>query len=189
MITRRRRKRQRPGGYRGNEQGQSLVEASITLIFLLLLVIAIFEMAQVFSTYLVLVNSVRDGAIYAASHAKANQLPQDVEMLQRDPTYQPNTYCTNPNNPSLQHLNAYCERVKQGILIRGLDPQGAYLTILDPVFVPTTKNTAGFTILVGAEYRLTTLFTSSISLPLLGRMGLPSQYTVSYTMEVDPTAW
>ncbi len=185
----RRGSRHHPRKQRDRERGQSLVEASITLVFLLLLVIAIFEMAQVFSTYLVLVNSVRDGAIYAASHAKSNQLPQDVETLKRQPNYQPNTYCSNPTNPSLGHLNTYCERIKQGILIRGLDPQGAYLTILDPVFVPTTKNAAGFTILVGAEYRLTTLFTSSISLPLLGRMGLPSQYTVSYTMEVDPTAW
>ena len=177
------------GGQRTGERGQSLVEASITLVFLLLLTIAIFEMAQVFSAYLVLVNSVRDGAIYAASHSRSDQLQREVQDLRSRPGYQPNTYCSNPNNPTYTHLNAYCERVKQGVLIRGLDPAAAYLTVLDPIFEPSSKNAAGFVVIVGAEYRFTTLFTSSISLPLLGRMGLPSQYTVSYTMKVDPTAW
>lgn len=172
-----------------NERGQSLVEASITLIFLLLLVIAIFEFGQVLSAYITLTNSVRDGAVYAASHARNDQLRGEVRDLQSRAGYQQNTYCSNPNNPSYVHLNVYCERVKQGILIRGLDPAPAYLTILDPIFQPSSQNAAGFTILVGAEYRVTTLFTSSISMPLLGRMGLPSQYTISYTMEVDPTTW
>lgn len=49
-----------------NEQGQALLEMTFGTIFLLLIVLIIFEMAMLFYSYIALLNASREGAVYAS---------------------------------------------------------------------------------------------------------------------------
>lgn len=127
----------------------------LATIFILLLILAIFEMGQVFTSYLVITSSVREGAIYASKFNDAG----DVDMAE------------------------YRARIRRGLDKRGVD--SSQLTIHDPQFdTPTSDN-----ITVKVDYKLSTLFSSSISLPYFGRMGLPSTYAMSYDMIVQERTW
>ena len=50
------------------EQGQGLVEAAVSLLFLLLIIVVTFEMLFVFLSYISLTNAAAQGAIQAAGH-------------------------------------------------------------------------------------------------------------------------
>jgi hypothetical protein len=157
-----------------DERGQGLVEAAVAIAFLLMLVIGIFEVGQVFSAYIVLVNSVRDGALYASANPDL-----------RNQVSESNCHAQGLTQEAYPNLYAYCERVKLGIITRRLDPDDQYLTIMNPIYEPLNGSPNRYRITVGAEYRLSTLFTSSISMPFFGRLGLPSSYTLSYKMVVE----
>ena len=50
------------------EAGQGLVEASVAFLFLLTILLVMFEMVIVFTSYITLLNAVNQGAVYAAGH-------------------------------------------------------------------------------------------------------------------------
>lgn len=50
------------------EEGQALLEMTFGTIFLLLIVLIIFEMAMLFYSYIALLNASREGAVYASLH-------------------------------------------------------------------------------------------------------------------------
>jgi len=50
------------------EKGQALLEMTVGTIFLLLIVLIIFEMAMLFYSYISLLNASREGAVYASLH-------------------------------------------------------------------------------------------------------------------------
>ncbi len=158
-------------------RGQSLVEIAVTLPFLVALVIAVVEMGIIFTSYLSLVNATREGAIFASMYPEL----------------------TNPANDSKPYGSGntlwgeYTKRVADEILVvvgeplrEGLLLNESVLTIDRPTLGPTSTDcpTAleiGCPITVTTHYRVRT-FTSDMSLPYFGRLGLPSLYQVDYSM-------
>lgn len=51
------------------EEGQSMLEMTIGLVFLLIVVLILFEMAMLFYSYIAVLNASREGAVYASAHA------------------------------------------------------------------------------------------------------------------------
>lgn len=136
--------------------GQSIVEVAVVVPFLLLMLLALFEMGQVFTAYIALINAAREGCTFAA-------LYPDVS----DPVAAP---------LDSQLYKDYVERVKGEAVAAGL--QTSFLVIERPV-APVIDATLPITVTL--HYRLTT-FSSTMSMPLLGRMGLPPFYQINYSM-------
>ncbi|RME13793.1 MAG: pilus assembly protein [Ardenticatenia bacterium] len=155
------------------ERGQSLVETSLTLIFLLVMLLAAFEMARVFTTYLTLVSSTRHGALYLVD--KQSMLNEVGRSHCQDPEL---------NQSETPTLYEFCRRIIESAQTKGLDP--ARLVISDPVY--TDIGNGRYEIFVSVTYALDDLFTSTMSFPIIGRMGLPSSYQIRYNMTVE-TVW
>ncbi len=72
------RLRRRPGRRSDRkEQGQALLEMTFGTVFLLLIVLIIFEMAMLFYSYIALLNASREGAVYASLNP--NMAPGSAE--------------------------------------------------------------------------------------------------------------
>lgn len=176
-----------------DERGQSLVEASLTLIFLLLLIIAGFELAQVFSHYSALTNATREGALYASSAGEELRLELCAKAsldCDGDPNTQSSTFVCHDtnldqNDPTEDALYEYCDRIRRTIVVRNIDPDPLFLTIGNPHYEQISTDPDRYKISVQVRYELETLFSSTIELPVLGRMGLPRTYPISYTMVVE----
>ncbi|MBI5653910.1 MAG: pilus assembly protein [Chloroflexi bacterium] len=126
--------------------------------FLLFLVLALYEMAQVFTAYIALVNAAREGAVFASLNSELSdpvKVPSD-NQLYKD----------------------YTDRVKQEILALELNPQ--YLTVSRPVSATVAPSTRP-SITVTLGYQLQT-FVGTVAVPFFGRMGLPSTYGLSYSV-------
>ena len=54
------------------EEGQSMLEMTIGAIFLLIIVLILFEMAMLFYSYIAVLNASREGAVYASAHPDMN---------------------------------------------------------------------------------------------------------------------
>lgn len=54
------------------EEGQSMLEMTIGVIFLLIIVLILFEMAMLFHSYIAVLNASREGAVYASAHPDMN---------------------------------------------------------------------------------------------------------------------
>ncbi len=143
----------------GNEQGQSLVEMAVIVPFLLILLVAVLELSQAFVVYIGLVNSTREGAAYASLYPEVKD-------------------CANPPEDDTSSISdkcvSYSERIKAEIVVLNLDV--TQLNITRPSAPDVYANCP---ITVTLSYTLTT-FSSSISLPLVGRLGLPSSYQLRY---------
>jgi hypothetical protein len=50
------------------EEGQSMLEMTVGAIFLLIIVLILFEMAMLFYSYIAVLNASREGAVYASAH-------------------------------------------------------------------------------------------------------------------------
>ena len=153
----------------GNEQGQSLVEMAVIVPFLAILIIAAIEMAQVFTVYIALINATRAGAAYASLYPEIRN-------------------CTDPPGNDTSSISAYCveysERVKDEILAIGnaIELDTANLDVDVPtMYSPDGTVYANCPITSTLSYSLNTIFTSGMSLPLVGRMGLPNAYTIRYS--------
>jgi len=59
---------QRPLVQPGREGGQSMLEMTVGMVFLVLIVLILFEMAVLFYSYIALLNASREGAVFAATH-------------------------------------------------------------------------------------------------------------------------
>lgn len=138
-----------------DEKGQSIVEVSVGLIFLLLIIIIVFEAGIMFSTYIALLNAARDGAVYASSHSQLD-----------------------PNDPEQKESYDRYEGTIRAEAFNGGLTDPTRLTILPPE-MPDGSD-PGEPIVVRVTYRVET-FTSSISLPFFGRMGLPYYWPVTAT--------
>ncbi len=146
----------RPGQGRGSlnrfnkEEGQGIVEAAVAFLFLLLILIIMYEMAMVFSSYIALLNCSVQGAIYASAHPNMVEDPPDEEYQQ------------------------YVSIMQAEALAGGLS--WTDVTIHPPQLPPVVE--AGNPLTVTLDYRLET-FASEIVFPIFGRWGLPGEYWIS----------
>lgn len=177
--------------FSARQGGQSLVEMALTLPLLLMVVLALVEMGIVFASYTALVNAAREGALFASTCP---------ELL--DGSKDSSTNCTNDLNTT--NIEKYRARVADEIIesianqlfesqiqlknsdCKDGDPNNGIDKYLDCLKLdrpiegpgPTGKN-----ITVTVHYRIHT-FTSSMSLPTVGRLGLPNYYQIDYSMGV-----
>ncbi|MBI5305619.1 MAG: pilus assembly protein [Chloroflexi bacterium] len=152
--------------WKSHEQGQNAVEMAIVTPFMMFLILAIFEMGQVFYAYLAIVNTARDGTIYASLNPIVT------------------TTCPDPIPPvgtsgygSMTHeCKKFAERLSADVVAASLDTN--LLTIARPISttVPGYSN-----ITVTLSYKLST-FSSGMSMPFFGRMGLPNFYDLRYSL-------
>jgi hypothetical protein len=67
-------RRQRPRFPERREEGQGMVEMTIGMIFLLIIVLILFEMAMLFYSYIAVLNASREGAVYASMYPVPNEV-------------------------------------------------------------------------------------------------------------------
>jgi hypothetical protein len=65
--------RQRPRFPGRREEGQAMVEMTVGTIFLLIIVLILFEMAMLFYSYIAVLNASREGAVYASMYPVMNE--------------------------------------------------------------------------------------------------------------------
>ena len=90
-----------------DEKGQALLEMTFGTIFLLLIVLVVFEMAILFYSYIALLNASREGAVYASLHP-------DME-------------------PGSEQYEDYLEVTENEAIAAGLNTATGYLTITEPI--------------------------------------------------------
>jgi Flp pilus assembly protein TadG len=174
------------------QNGQSMVEVAVALPFLMLIVVALVEMGIVFASYLSLVNATREGAIFASMHP---------ELVSTQCGSTPYPTCTlnaakdtapfgSSGTTSTTVWSEYNNRVSNEVFVvlgealeRGQLLDQDVLLVYRPVADPSCSATLGpgCTITVTVNYQIHTL-TSGISLPGFGRMGLPNNYQINYSM-------
>jgi hypothetical protein len=131
-----------------------MLEMTFGLVFLVIIILILFEMAMLFYSYIALLNASREGAVYAS-------LYPDIAMAENDP---------NPPPPDPLHYAQYESIVATEAQAAGLNTDPTVFEIerprihdgmenpLDPVWVQVTYQVINPT--------------QGIVLPLLGRMGL-----------------
>jgi hypothetical protein len=170
-------------------RGQSMVEMAVALPLLIMLLIAFIEMGILFASYIALVNSAREGAFFASTCPELTDSSKDSS-----------TSCT--NDPSTTNIERYRARVEGDIIDaianqlfeaaiqqkdsgcqdaspnNGVDKYKDCLKLDRPV---SGSSFVGTNITVTVHYRIHT-FTSDMSLPSVGRFGLPNYYQIDYSM-------
>lgn len=155
--------------YKQVSPGQNTVEMAVVLPFVLFLIIALFEMGQVFFAYIALVNATRDGTIYASQNSElATLCPDPIPQIGSAGFLAMDQKCKN-----------FAERISADPIAATLDSRA--MTIARPVVSqhPTPGNPPIVT--VSIAYQLRT-FTTSMSMPIFDRMGLPEAYTLRYSL-------
>jgi len=132
------------------EEGQGLLEAAVAFLFLLLILLVMFEMAVVFASYISLLNTSVQGAIYAAGHTNMEDDPPDENYLQ------------------------YISIIQAECLAGGLSWTDVRV---NPPQLPANV-VPGEPLTVTVDYTLTT-FASEVVFPMFGRFGLPTRYMIS----------
>lgn len=135
---------------RKKEEGQGLLEAAVAFLFLLLILIIMFEASVLFASYIALLNTSVQGAIYAAGY--------------------PNMQ----SNPADEHYVQYESIIRAEALAGKLSWED--VTVLPPQLPANVQ--PGEPITVTVRYELTT-FSSQVVFPMFGRLGLPDRYTIS----------
>jgi hypothetical protein len=174
--------------------GQSMVEMAMTLPLLIMLVLALIEIGIVLATYIALINAAHEGATFASMYPElgdrtcgATPYPTCVGAFDTK-LYGGSTVTT-----TLTIWNEYYDRVQSEVVmfVGGALREGGLLTfdqltVDRPVLDPATKSTCSkgteplCTITVTVHYNLHT-FSSDMSLPGVGRLGLPNYYELKYT--------
>lgn len=149
-----------------NEAGQSLVEMTVGTVFLLLVVLILFEMAMVFRAYVTLINASREGAFYASAHPTMGSVS--------------GISCSTATS-SGSEAEVYVWITCQEALAAGLNTEHGVFQVLQPV-LPEGADPQ-MPIRVTVRYELTNP-THGIILPWLGRMGLATNFPLSATTEV-----
>jgi hypothetical protein len=127
------------------EEGQSMLEMTIGLIFLLIIVLILFEMAMLFYSYIAVLNASREGAVYASAYpemtAAQSQQYQSVAAaeaqaagLNTDPTFfivdPPETPDgTDPLNPIIVRVHYQLINPTQGVFLPVLGRMGLFQTV------------------------------------------------------------
>jgi hypothetical protein len=132
------------------EEGQGLVEAMAAFLFLLLILMVMFEAALLFTSYITLLNTSVQGAIYAAGHPAMENDPPDASYEQ------------------------YVSIIQAEAVAGGLS--WTDITVHPPELPANVAS--GQPITVTVSYTLTT-FVSETVFPMFGRLGLPTRYIVS----------
>lgn len=163
------------------QEGQSIIEIAFTLPLLLMIVLALFEMGVVFGSYISLANATREGAIFASMHPELT-----------NPANDNNTY----GGGTRTLWQEYFKRVNDEIVVLVSEPlregqllDEGTLTVNRPVLGPapgpncpgTNPMNPGCPITVTVSFRLHT-FVSDASLPVVGRLGLPNYYQITYSV-------
>lgn len=170
-----------PGRDRSSGQkGQSVVEIAIGVPFLLIIVLAVIEFGVVFATYLAVVNAAHEGAVFSSMYP---QLADSACGRTAEPS------CTGAyDNQSLdgsgvalwtEYFNRVANEtyIQPGEVLRsdGLVSTGKFY--LERPYAPVASMSNPISVTV--HYTLTT-FTSGMSLPIFGRLGLPNSYHIRY---------
>jgi len=150
-----------------NEQGQSLVEMTVGMVFLALVVLVLFEMTSVFQAYIALLNASREAAFYAAAHP--NMPPHGEITCEHACQYQYQGW---------EFKDFVCLACQEA-MASGLDT--------DYLQVPYPEKPEGSD--PQSPIRVTVHFqminpTHGIILPWLGRMGLLTSFPISASTEV-----
>jgi hypothetical protein len=133
-----------------NEEGQGLLEAAVAFLFLLVILLAMFEMVMVFASYIALLNTSVQGAIYAAGYPNMEDNPPDT------------------------NYEKYVSIIQAEALAGNL----SWVDLgINPPELPASV-APGQPITVTVEYTLTT-FASEVVFPMFERFGLPSEYHIS----------
>ena len=162
------------------QKGQSVVEIAVGLPFLLIILLAVLEFGIVFATYLAVVNAAHEGAIFASMYP---QLADASCGTRAEPS------CTGAyDNQSLdgsgvpiwsEYFNRVANEtyIQPGQVLRseGLISSGDFY--VERPYAPNMST--GDPISVTVHYTIST-FTSGMSLPLFGRLGLPNSYHIRY---------
>jgi hypothetical protein len=140
----------KPGADSRKEEGQGLLEAAVAFLFLLIILIAMFEMAMVFASYIALLNTAVQGAVYAAGYPDMESSPPDA------------------------NYDRYVSIMQAEILAGGL----SWVDVrINPPELPANI-VADEPITVTVDYTMTT-FASEVVFPMFGRFGLPTRYHIS----------
>jgi hypothetical protein len=151
--------------------GQNTVEMAVVVPFVLILLIALFEMGQVFFAYIALVNATRDGTIYATQNPDlATLCPNPIPQVGSAGFLAMDQKCKN-----------FAERLTADPIAATLDSRS--MTIARPSLA-ANPITGGQVVNVTIRYKLQT-FTTSMSMPIFDRMGLPNEYTLSYSLQME----
>jgi hypothetical protein len=140
------------------------VEMSFGAAFLILVAVVLFESAMIFRSYIGVLNSAREGAMYAAHHPDlvfGEQITCETASPDGDEAY------------------VFMWHICQEATASGLDPD--YLHVLPPETPEGTDPQDP--IIVTVEYELVNP-TGGIVLPWLGRMGLLDSFPISAFSEV-----
>jgi TadE-like protein len=167
---------------RARERGQSVVELAFSLPFILLIVLMIIEMGIVFTTYLAVVNAAREGAVFASMYpqladATCGSTPQPSCTGANDSM----SYGGAGNNVTIweEYVNRISNEsfvaVGEKLRAQQLIDQGTFY--IERPDAPSTS--VGSAISVTVHYTLTT-FSSGMSFPFFGRLGLPNSYHIHY---------
>jgi hypothetical protein len=169
------------------EQGQAVVEFAYTFPFLVILFLVVFEMGILFATYLSMVNAAREGAMFASLNPKlvySSCGTRGYPGCKGPIDEKPYGAITN----TLTIWKEYENRIRNDseilvnnpLIAAGLQGTGIGIVINRPI---APNLAVGQYVTVSVAYTFTT-FTSSITLPFFGRMGLPTYYTLRYDVGV-----
>jgi hypothetical protein len=126
------------------------LEAAVAFLFLLIILLVMFESAILFTSYIALLNTSVQGAIYAAGHPNMEDSPPDSAYQQ------------------------YVSIMQAEAMAGGLSWTDVGI---NPPELPSHV-VAGEPITVTVDYTMTT-FASEVVFPMFGRFGLPTEYHVS----------
>jgi len=143
-----------------SERGQSMVEVAVVSVFFMILAIMIYEAGVVFSTYTVLLNASREGGIYASAHPELASVTSV------------------PTNTAVYQEYLAVTATEASSLPGWVDRDSTSFQIERPVLIVTNTSTGEQGLRVRVRYNVRT-FTSTISLPFFGRMGLPNYWPIS----------
>ncbi len=176
-------------------RGQSVVEVAVGVPFLLAIVVALIEMGMIFASFLSVVTATHDGAFFASNYPTLAAANCGDTPAAYPPASPPPDTCVGAHDNdtipggSVQIYSEYYNRASVDILaVSGplqaqllLDPDS--LIISRPITDTTCTNIGemGCAITVTVTYQLHTLL-SAVSVPYFGRFGLPSYYTIQYSM-------
>jgi hypothetical protein len=131
---------------------------AILVPFLLILAIGLSEMAQVFSTYMAVINTARGGIAYAAGH----------------PCLVQSSLCSTAQHDT--YVDDMAEHVKVDAVEGHLDTDDDVLNY--QLEAPTVA--IGEPMSLTITYKLTT-FSSTFRVPYFDRMGMPNYYSIRYS--------
>lgn len=161
-----------------------MIEMALTMPLLIMLALALVEIGIVFANYIALVNAAHEGAAFASMYPEL-----------ADPQGNSDTETYGGGNNGVTIWNEYVDRVQSDVhIVVGENLRASGLLNQDTLTVDrpvsdsyswgcTPSATQICMITVTVHYQLHT-FTSDVSLPGVGRLGLPNYYLLGYTYKM-----